>query len=930
MIPPVGVASAGIGVFTVDADLVVRTWDAWLERATGIAAARACGAPLAELAADAAARGLIERFALVVRSGAPEVLAPVFHHYLFPCPPAAPSPRFDRMQQRVMIGALRDGARIVGAIATVEDVTARLDQERALAEALRSPDAAAREEAARRVAAADTIESPETFTALLGHDDWRIRRTVTHGLAPHAHRDLLAALLKGLREGHRDFNVLSSALNLLSSAEIDLSGPLVELLADPDPDLRMQAALAIGEHQRPGGIAALVAALDDPDINVRFHVIEALGRLHAAEAIDALADIAESGDFFLAFPAVDALARLNDARVTSRLVRLLEQPALEGPVIDALGNLGGDESIAPLTARLNAGGPAGAIALALARIHDRFDARYGGGVLVIGQVQQAIRPAGIQHLIDAVGAGSVEDVRPLIVCLGWLRGPAVERALTLLLGRRELRASAIEAVVRQGAGVVDSLVQQLDGDDDDARVAAIVALGRIGDRRATRALAARLDDDRAVVLAAASALAQLGDPAAFEPLLRLLAHEDAAIRKAAIGALNSIGHPDMAMRVRALLDGPDPLLRESAIRIAGYFGYPECGEAIIAACGDAEERIRRAALEHLPFLDDPRAGGILTAALERDTPAARAAAVTALGQIDDPATLGAMAGALDDEDAWVRYYAARALGRRRPGGALPALARRAAQDPAGHVRIAALEAIGSLDGPTAADVLMPYAAGDDDELAAAALRALAHVPDPRVGPVLQSALRSPSPVRRLAAVQGLAGHPGADTFAALEWTADGDADAGVAAVAVEALATAARSGDGEGPAIGALIRLAASRERGERAVAALAGLPATRIATIAARFAGAGAPERVAVVDALGRMRHPDASAVIMAALHDPDERVRCAAIGTLDRLGARGTAKPFAEMARHDPSRAVRRAAAAALGRTVDPAADGTASSPP
>ena len=55
------------------------------------------------------------------------MLAPAFHHYLIPCAPASPSPHFDRMQQRVTLGALREESAIVGVMVTVEDVTARLD-----------------------------------------------------------------------------------------------------------------------------------------------------------------------------------------------------------------------------------------------------------------------------------------------------------------------------------------------------------------------------------------------------------------------------------------------------------------------------------------------------------------------------------------------------------------------------------------------------------------------------------------------------------------------------------------------------------------------------------------------------------------------------------------------------------------------------------
>jgi HEAT repeat protein len=91
------------------------------------------------------------------------------------------------------------------------------------------------------------------------------------------------------------------------------------------------------------------------------------------------------------------------------------------------------------------------------------------------------------------------------------------------------------------------------------------------------------------------------------------------------------------------------------------------------------------------------------------------------------------------------------------------------------------------------------------------------------------------------------------------------------------------------------------------------------VPAVAAGLAHLQPEVRRATIDVLARMRHPDASAALRTALHDADAHVREAAVTALDRLGARGTGRRFAEMAREDPSPAVRRAAAAALGRTSD-----------
>src|SRR6185436_4697706 len=109
----------------------------------------------------------------------------------------------------------------------------------------------------------------------------------------------------------------------------------------------------------------------------------------------------------------DALARINDERVAVRLVPLLEQEEIRDAVAEALGELGGAETVAPLVQALNRGGHAAAVARALARLHARYEERYNGGAYVAAQFLAAVEPAGAQRVVDAVEAAGAEDLRAL-------------------------------------------------------------------------------------------------------------------------------------------------------------------------------------------------------------------------------------------------------------------------------------------------------------------------------------------------------------------------------------------------------------------------------------------------------------------------------------------------------------------------------------
>ena len=909
-------AGVPFGIFTVDATLVVRTWHPWLARVTGLASADALGRPLTTMAPDLEARGLLPVFERVLTDGSVEVLASALHHYLIPCPPSVAVAGFDRMRQRVSIGPIREDARIVGAVITIEDVTARVAHERLLARQLADSDVQVRRAAARALGQALSPDAIVPLGRALGDDDTSVRRAAVAGLAAYGD-DIVHTLVETLRQQHGDFNVLSSALDLLAVSDVDIVEPIAECLRGADVDLRIQAALILGERRDRRAVAPLVAALDDADVNVRFHAIEALGKLQANEAAEPLVRIAETGDFFLAFPAVQALAGLRDPTVAPRLVPLLADEMLRTPAVEALGKLA-DEAVVPaLVALLNTRGtPTEVIADALSDLHERLERRYGTGEHVVALVRRAVDATGTQSLLDAIDRVSGDRLSGLTRVLGWLEGPAAQRALTRLLGQASVRAHVVEALVRHGSGVVDLLVEQLRSEDLDTRQAAAVALGRIGDRRAAGALIEALHD-RELALPAAGALARIGAREAFEPLLALIGHEDVAVRQAIIAALNSIGHPEMPQRIVALLDDPDPLVRESSVRIAGYFGYPTCVDQVLARCSDAAEEVRRAVVEHLPFFDDPRTTAAIVAMLERDSPRVRAAAAGALARVEPATAVPALTRALRDQDAWVRYFAVRALGAHRDAANADLVIQRLTQDPAGQVRLAAIDVLGRLNAPQALDALIPLASAEDDDVARAAIAAIGQSGRPEAAVFLDTLVRSRDAWRRLAAVTVIAGGNDGQAAATLQWIAGADEDAAVATAAIEGLARLAAGTARSLAAVRALIALLEEPERREQAIATLAALPSHALPAIIDGLSHASPEVRRGTIEALGRMRRGEASQALEAALDDPLPAVRTAAITELRRLGSTRAGRKLLALARTDPDAEVRQAAVLAVART-------------
>jgi HEAT repeat protein len=723
---------AQVGVFTTDGDLIIQVWDATLARFTGISEESASRQSLTALLPDLEQRGLLKHFQRSLNDGVVEVLAPAFHHYLIPCAPVNRAKHFEKMQQRVTIAPLRDDDSIAGLIVTVEDVTDRLESERELAARLSAGDEST------RLNAAETLSDDEAFDATpllasLSDESWRVRRAAVKGVSQRAAPEAIAALLNSVVENHHNSALLNSALQVLASSDVDTLSPLLDLLNGSDPDLRMQAALALGEQHDARAVKALMAALHDTDANVRYHAIEALGKLQAVEAVDALAEIAEAKDFFLSFAALEALSTIGDTGVAPRILPLLEDDLLREPAISLLAQLGDDSAVAPLTALLNTPvASTNQIADALAKLHDRFEQQYGEGAYIAELTNREVSPTGVQNLLDALEAQGNEDLRSIALVLGWVKRSGVDRALTRFMGRDDMRDEIIEALVRNGSTTLELLIAQLTAEDLEVRRSAVVALGRIGDARATSALVNTLTEE-SLAIEAATALAQIGDPQAVDGLLGLIGSPDSSTRQAAVSALNAVIPPSMSKRIIPLLHDPDPNVRESAVKIAGYFGYPDAADALVELSRDADERVRCAAIEHLPFVEDERVVDSLVYALKKGTPNVRAAAARALGNMDDPEVVPQLIEALADDDVWVRYFSARSLGRRRSKESVDTLERLIQTENFNHVRIAALDSLGQIAGSgtvvenreRVAGIVRNLVRDDDPDVARAAEAALA-------------------------------------------------------------------------------------------------------------------------------------------------------------------------------------------------------------
>ncbi len=216
----------------------------------------------------------------------------------------------------------------------------------------------------------------------------------------------------------------------------------------------------------------------------------------------------------------------------------------------------------------------------------------------------------------------------------------------------ETRAAAVRTLgLLPGDSNAVALAEKALGDPKpEVRAAAATALGQMRSTRSLPKLRSTLNDqDTSVVLAAANALKELHDPAAYRVYYEVLTGE-------LKGGSNLIGD-----QIKTLRD-PKKLAEMGFERAIGEVPFVGMGySAMKAITKDDSSPVRAAAAEVLAQDPDPRTRTALVHAAFDNSWMVRRAALEAIARRGDPATLRTIRYSLDDDKDEVRFTAAAAI-----------------------------------------------------------------------------------------------------------------------------------------------------------------------------------------------------------------------------------------------------------------------------
>jgi HEAT repeat protein len=334
---------------------------------------------------------------------------------------------------------------------------------------------------------------PDLFEAL-GDRDISVRRSVVKALDSYHHISAADGLLTALKD--RDLEVQDYATSALARLHPDIHPILMGKVHDPNVRVRKNVITTLRKIGDPEAVPTIISALDDPDPNVRMFAVTALIEFKDPRAIRALIARLQTEDQLswlisyafieIGAESVDELLKAtgDDTFCMTRNLVILQMgdkavdtlheraskmgdTATRYNAIAILGELKRPESVPVLVALLSSGEVSWVAANALATM---------GG------------PA-FEPLVAAARKGDMAGEAAL-TAISKFQDPAVYHELADLLGDRdtELRAAAVEPLVRAGGSAVPLIVEKMVMLEGDPFNDAAEILCRIKDQRAIKPL----------------------------------------------------------------------------------------------------------------------------------------------------------------------------------------------------------------------------------------------------------------------------------------------------------------------------------------------------------------------------------------------------------------------------------------------------------
>jgi HEAT repeat protein len=423
-----------------------------------------------------------------------------------------------------------------------------------------------------------------------------------------------------------------------------------------DEQLSVPARIGLQALPYPQVDDALRTALDTLHGNLQVGVITTLGQRRDAKAVSQLAKLLADQDPAIATAALISLGQIGDQNAatvltTAKLPAALETQRLESCLTcaDTLAAAGQSRAAAEIYSPLVTKDHPSAIRIA-----------------ALAGLVHTDKALAVPALLEALGDSDVPFSTAAVHLSSAVGSPEVAKVFTarLLAAAPEAQVLMLNALADDGnRNAVDAINTLLTSNDENVRLAAIKALGKIGDASDVDTLLKLAAGKDAAATAATKSLSTLSAPGVDDALVQRLANADAAAKPTILRILAARHATAAFPAFLTAAEAPDPAIRLQAIKGLGILvdetTLPKL-VALLAKDGNADvEAALAAACKRLA--DPAKCEGPVLAALPGAAPTAQAALLRVAAQLRSPNALAAVRDAVQSTNADVQDAAIRIL-----------------------------------------------------------------------------------------------------------------------------------------------------------------------------------------------------------------------------------------------------------------------------
>jgi HEAT repeat protein len=411
-----------------------------------------------------------------------------------------------------------------------------------------------------------------------------IRDYTTDALIKISDRETVPRLLFYLEKG--DATIQAQVLHILGSiGDTTVVDSVLPLLISSYPQVRMNAAFALGELRETRAAPNLVALLGDSHqgvSSVAANALIKLGTESTATLIEMLATATGSTETGVIY----ILGKLRAAEAVGPIVQKLtsSDPYVRRHATIALTEIGDPGTEERLVMMLSDRDPQ-------VRMYASVGLMQFGGRLAVRLLIESLRSEETRWLavriLDRIGTKGVDD-------------------LMIALKDQYVRGDAADTLIRLDGEAIPALQRGLRSEDETIRNNVAMILGEVRDKQAVAALLEAMTSEPPVVPSAAASLVKIGDPAAVEPLIECLRHENEQIRLYAAWALGGLGDQRAVDPLVKILRDPVPEVRGIAAHALGLLKARKAVNPLVEAINDPDENVRMSIVHALGRIGERR------------------------------------------------------------------------------------------------------------------------------------------------------------------------------------------------------------------------------------------------------------------------------------------------------------------------------------